>query len=575
MLFSYPRGRRRHLLVVLSLAGIMPLAACVTLLGDYSQGGSTDGGGDAPESDATGPDTGDAMSGDAPLRGTPEAGLETSVVSDAGLSIQPATVAFNHEPYEQTSAAMEVTLTNGGSATTGALQATLTGANAGDFALDAGGCATLAPSATCHMSVSFTPTTTGARAATLQVTASPGGTVAAGLTGAGDAVYSALSDVSKWSVFDMTTVNTNADGLEASAFDGRYLYFAGETSVVMRFDTQAPTLGTATAWTAFDLSTVNSMAYGFEGAVFDGRFVYLVPALGNAGDLMVRYDTQGAFTGASAWSTYDVGTLTPSANGFAGAAFDGRFIYLVPNANNSGASSETARYDTQGTFTNQSSWVTFDLSTVNAAASGYSGAAFDGRYVYYAPGTGLVARYDTTAAFATGASWTFFDVSTVNPDAKGFSGAAFDGRYVYLVPAASTVGTVARYDTQASFATAGSWSTFASGSVGDAGASGYVGSAFDGRYVYFVPSFNTPMGEFDAIVSRYDTTTAAFTTASSWSTYDIAIVNPQATGFRTAAFDGRYVYFVPNDDGSQDGIIARFDSKEPPSMPASYKGSFY
>lgn len=138
---------------------------------------------------------------------------------------------------------------------------------------------------------------------------------------------------------------------------------------------------------------------------------------------------------------------------------------------------------------------------------------------YFVPGqdqlgkTGNVARFDTRTPFEDASSWSVFDVNGVNPKAGEFAGAAFDGRFFYLVPnGQGHSGTVARYDT-----------------------------------------------------------TAQFASASSWSTFDMTSLNPQAAGFFGAAFDGRFVYFVPV-FGS---VVARFDAKCPPSMPDGYSGSFY
>ena len=75
---------------------------------------------------------------------------------------------------------------------------------------------------------------------------------------------------------------------------------------------------------------------------------------------------------------------------------------------------------------------------MNAGAVGFAGTAFDGRYVYLVPyngaKSGLVTRYDTTALFAEKGSWSTFDLTIMNSEAKGFYGAAFDGQYVYLAP---------------------------------------------------------------------------------------------------------------------------------------------
>jgi hypothetical protein len=170
-------------------------------------------------------------------------------------------------------------------------------------------------------------------------------------------------------------------------------------------------------------------------------------------------------------------------------------------------------------------------------------------------------------------AWSSFDLTGVNAGATGFVGGSFDGRYVYFVPNdnGSFDGIAARYDTMAGFTTAGSWSAFDLSGV-NAGAIGFRGAGFDGRYMYFVPSYNTT---FDGLVTRFDTT-AGFTTTGSWSTFDMTTVNGAAQGFIGAAFDGRYMYFVPNKNTvAYDGVVMRFDAKTPASLPAGYAhGSF-
>jgi uncharacterized protein YfaQ (DUF2300 family) len=397
-------------------------------------------------------------------------------------------------------------------------------------------------------------------------------------------VYSSLSDTSKWSSFDMTTVNAGAGGFYGTAFDGRYVYFVplidngSFSGIVGRYDTTA-TFTTQSSWSVFDTSTVNAGANGFSGAAFDGRFLYLVPGK-NSSSIMARYDTTMTFTTAASWSMFDTSTVKAGVNGFVGATFDGRYLYVVPFYNNVNYDGLLARYDTTMAFTTASSWSTFDTTTVNAGASGFVGAVFDGRYVYLVPNSnsngphGLVVRYDTMAAFLTLGAWSSFDLTGVNAGATGFVGGSFDGRYVYFAPNdnGSFDGITARYDTMAAgFTMASSWSAFDLSSV-NAGAIGFRGAGFDGRYIYFVPSYNTT---FDGLVTRFDTT-ATFTATGSWSTFDMTTVNGAAQGFTGAAFDGRYMYFVPNKNSvAYDGVVMRFDAKTPPSLPAGYAhGSF-
>jgi hypothetical protein len=402
--------------------------------------------------------------------------------------------------------------------------------------------------------------------------------------------YNDLGDRTKWATFDLTSVNGSARGFRGAAFDGRYVYFVPSDDappidgVVARFDTQG-NFAAGTSWSFFDATTVNTKSQGFVGATFDGRYVYLVPfsnAYGVTDGVVTRYDTQASFTSGSSWSTFDTATVNASATGFSGAAFDGRYVYFAPNYNGV-IDGVIARYDTQATFASSTSWSTFDITSVDANAKGFPGAVFDGRYLYLVPGDarGLIARYDTQAPFATATSWATFDTTNVDANAKGFHAGAFDGRYLYFTPwynGTAIHGVVARYDSQASFGAASSWSTFDTTTL-NSGARGFLVAAFDGRYLYLEPYYNTT---YDGVVPRYDTL-APFASAASWSTFDIATVNAKATGFYGAAFDGRYLYFVPNGNGAS-GTTARFDARQPAALPRlcanaaalyCFSGSFY
>src|SRR5207245_127198 len=83
--------------------------------------------------------------------------------------------AFGEQRVGTTSAAQNVTLTNNGGAPLNLTSITITGAQAADFAFAAGntcptGASSVAPGASCIISVSFTPAATGARAATVNIT---------------------------------------------------------------------------------------------------------------------------------------------------------------------------------------------------------------------------------------------------------------------------------------------------------------------------------------------------------------------------------------------------------------------
>ena len=167
-----------------------------------------------------------------------------------------------------------------------------------------------------------------------------------------------------------------------------------------------------------------------------------------------------------------------------------------------------------------------------------------------------------------------FDLTTVNEAVRAFAGGTLDGRYVYLVPfengnanQAAWDGIAARYDTTLDFNTPGSWATFDVAMVNQGAkgfAAGFFGTAFDGRYVYFVP--NVRAGN----VTRFDTT-GGFATGGSWEAFDYAAMNGGDQDFAGAVFDGEYVYFA----GAGSAVVERFDARSPPCLPSAWQASFF
>ena len=327
---------------------------------------------------------------------------------------------------------------------------------------------------------------------------------------------------------------------------------------------------------------------GFVGALFDGaQSLYLTPyaiVSGTPDGVLPIYDTKDLFTSAGSWAAFDTSTVNPNSQGFSGQAFDGRYLYLVPSVKGTSymPNGLVARCDTQASCDNAGSWTFFDMSLLSQNAVGFLGAVYDGRYVNFIPSYASIAvRYDTTASFADSTAWSTFDTQSVAAQLPGFGGGAFDGRYVYYVPGfyASGMGTtflsnVVRFDTTQSFTSAGSWSSFDVSALGPS-AKGFAGAAFDGRFVYFVPyAVNAPSQGplvFDGTVARYDTT-ASFGAATSWATFDTSQLKGAPQGFFGAVFDGEYLYLVPS--GST--VAVRFDAKTPRAMPAlpQFQGSF-
>ena len=328
-----------------------------------------------------------------------------------------------------------------------------------------------------------------------------------------------------------------------------------------------------------DDNGVGNHPVGYWSAVFDGRYVIFIPMQNDTGHQgeVLRYDTTADFEAVTSWSAFDPGAngVGEDPDGYINGVFDGRYVYFSPYNNGTQKHGEVMRYDTTAPFNNVASWITYDCYKYGIGQRyGYAGCVFDGRYVYFVPygvdnfsNHGEVRRYDTTGAFTDAASWSAYNASEhgVGNDPKGYVGAAFDGRYVYFAPYLNYPyyhGEVLRYDTTGEFSTAASWSAYDPGVAGlGAENAGYRGAVFDGRYVYFVPGANNIGGPHSNVL-RYDTR-ADFSDLGSWASFDprdFNISNPTG-GYMDYVFDGRHIYFTPNRWlAATYGQILRFDT---------------
>jgi hypothetical protein len=392
-----------------------------------------------------------------------------------------------------------------------------------------------------------------------------------------DGVYKDITNASLWTTVSTDNLNIGS-GFNGSAFDGRYIYVVpGGSGVVPRYDTQSD-LSAASSWASFDVKTISPTAAGFRSAVFDGRYVYFVPYSrrdGSAAGTAVRYDTKSPYNAPSSWSSFDLTSINAAAVGYVGGVFDGRYVYFVPYGQDNAQSGTLARYDTRGDFKSEGSWTTFDVTMLNPNAKGFYGGTFDGRYLYlspYASGwgaySGFMTRFDTTQNINDPSSWSIFDTTTIDGRAKGFFGATFDGHYAYFVP---YNGDGSSGGMLARVDTRSDFESAASWSLFDTTSLGVApqGALFDGRFVYLVPSAS-PAGP-SGLVARFDSTALSMNDPSAWSSFDVSAGNPDATWFFGGAFDGRYMYLFPSLGKS----VARFDARKQGGMPSAYYGSFF
>ena len=310
-------------------------------------------------------------------------------------------------------------------------------------------------------------------------------------------------------------------------------------------------------WSQMAMSTAQGGArldVAYRGASFDGRYVYFVA---RNSDTFVRFDTQGVFTAVGDWSQMNMSTAQGGAEvdvAYRDSCFDGRYVYFVP------FNSDTfLRFDTQGVFTTVGDWDRMNMSTAQGGATldeAYVDASFDGRYVYYAPvNSDTFLRFDTQGVFTTAGDWSQMNMSTAQGGAlldSAYVGTSFDGRYIYFVPLNSD--TFVRFDTQGVFTTAGDWSHM-NMSTAQGGAEvddAYADASFDGRYVYFIPQNSDTFLRFD--------TQGVFTTVGDWDRMNMSTVQGGAEldlAYTGTSFDGRYVYYVPVDSVT----FLRFDTQ--------------
>jgi hypothetical protein len=177
-----------------------------------------------------------------------------------------------------------------------------------------------------------------------------------------------------------------------------------------------------------------------------------------------------------------------------------------------------------------------------------------------------VLRYDTKGEFISSSSWSAYDAGrTDGLTTTGYKGAAFDGRFIYFVPfrdGANVHGKVLRYDTTGQLKAPSSWSAYDAGRTGGLDTRGYVGAVYDGRYLVFTPYSSDDAMDFHARFLRYDTL-GDLKAQSSWAACDKSSVDGMDTrGYKFSAFDGKYIYFAPYHNGRMpSGIVLRYDTR--------------
>jgi hypothetical protein len=298
-------------------------------------------------------------------------------------------------------------------------------------------------------------------------------------------------------------------------------------------------------WSAFDLAAqLDTSLTSFAGAVFDGQYLYLVPYQATS---TVRFDAiQGSFALGPWWKVVSTG----GPGYWLGAVWDGRLVYFLPHAQSPANNLVAFAPDK---FANVPAWEQYGLG---AGSYGPAGGAFDGRFVYLVPySTSSLGRFASEGGLNANTPFESADLGSLG--GMAFVGGAFDGRYVYVAPGvAATKQPAFRFDTKQPKLVQSAIESFDLSQLAIDPQEGFEGAVFDGRYVYFVPSQTAGVAAA-SIVTRFDTT-LPFTQRGAWTTTSIA----PAGWFTGGTFDGRYVYFVPAAAvaGAGQAVVARYDT---------------
>jgi len=125
----------------------------------------------------------------------------TAVATAPAVSLSPSSLAFASQAVGATSAAQSVTLNNTGNAALSVTSLAITGANASDFVQTNTCGSSVAAGAKCTISVTFTPSASGARTATLTIADNASGSPqTASLSGTGTGTATAVVSLSSTSL---------------------------------------------------------------------------------------------------------------------------------------------------------------------------------------------------------------------------------------------------------------------------------------------------------------------------------------------------------------------------------------
>jgi hypothetical protein len=334
------------------------------------------------------------------VSGSPQTVALSGTGTAPGITVSPASINFGNQPVSSSSSPTAVTLTNSGTANLVISNLGVTGTNSGDFAYTSGTLPiTVTPGNSTTVNVTFTPTATGGRVASLSISDNVSGSPqAVSLSGIGTAPVISLSPAS------------------------------------VNFGNQLVT--TTSPATAITLTNTGTGSLIVSSLAITGA---------NAGDFAFTSGTLPITIAAKASTTVNV-TFTPSATGSRTASLSitantGSSAYTVPLSGTGTApavslSSTSLNFGTQGVGTSTPLGVTvtnsgtgnliisaISISGANASAFTFSAAATP---ITVTPGgnTIITVTFAPTTAGSLAATLSITDNASDSPETVSLSGSA-------------------------------------------------------------------------------------------------------------------------------------------------------
>lgn len=314
----------------------------------------------------------------------------------------------------------------------------------------------------------------------------------------------------------------------------------------------------------FDTTSINNDSKGFIGSITDGQYLYLVPFHnGDFTGVVTRYNTKKNFNNTNSWESFDTAKLNNNSKGFQTGNFDGQYIYFIPQSNGK-EFGQITRFNTNLNFNNSKAWEFFDITPFFPNSKGFVNSVFDGRNLYLIPYfngsnyNGKIVKYKTNENFYDLNSWEVFDLSNLNENAIGFQSASFDGKYIYFTTYSSNKGfnnLIVKYDIKKEFTNSKAWEFFDLNKI-DSKLKGYIDTNYDGKYIYFIPNNN---GRYFGTILRYNTN-KNFNNISSWEYFDITKLNKESKGFRNSIIGNNSIYLIPFNNGKLSGVISKYNT---------------